>query len=50
MYDVLKHAASEEEAALNTMTSGTDEMTNDQFYAYLWTVDFQSLGGVMARV
>jgi hypothetical protein len=47
-YEVLKHAADEEEAALNSMGWGTEEMTNDQFLHYLYTPEFEPLGGAAA--
>lgn len=47
-YDVLKEAASEEEAAQMAMGWGTEEMTNEQFEHYVYDLEFEPLGPVQA--
>jgi len=42
-YQVLKQAASEEEAARLAMGTGTEEMSNDQFDHYVYDLDYQDL-------
>jgi hypothetical protein len=48
-FEVLKNAASEEDAALNSMGWGTREFTNEAFDRYVYDVTFEPLSGLRGR-